>query len=262
MTTTTRMPAIFFGHGNPMNALVDNEWTARWEEIGRTLPRPQAIVCISAHWYLPGTHVTAVERPRTIHDFGGFPPALYEITYPCAGDPELAQRLIQRFQHLRARGDETMSLDHGAWSLLHHLFPKADVPCLQLAISKKFTLREHFELATQLSELASEGYLIIGSGNVVHNLGEIAWEDDAKPFAWAEKFEADLCTAVVDRGSEGVVQLIESNPTVFRQAHPTTEHFLPLVYALGAAHSRKNVSTVCRGIQNGSISMLGFIWNP
>ncbi|HET8781121.1 MAG TPA: 4,5-DOPA dioxygenase extradiol, partial [Pyrinomonadaceae bacterium] len=193
------MPAIFFGHGNPMNALEQNAWTEGWASIGKSVPRPRAVLCISAHWYLPVTLVTAMPMPRTIHDFGGFPRPLFEFKYPAPGDPELAHRVQDLLAPLSAGMDEQWGLDHGTWSVLCHVFPEADVPVVQLSIDETQPAEFHYEIAKRLTALRDEGVLIIGSGNLVHNLHAYGWgRRQIEPFDWAVSFEArarELLTA-------------------------------------------------------------------
>src|SRR5918912_3415539 len=188
---TKPMPAIFFGHGNPMNALAVNEYTEGWAAIGLEIPRPKAILSVSAHWYLPGTQVTAMPAPRTIHDFGGFPRELYEVKYPAPGSPELAERVRALLAPLDVRPDRQWGLDHGTWSVLCHAFPGADVPVVQLSIDETQPAEFHYETGRRLAPLREEGVLVMGSGNLVHNLHAYAWGRHAvAPFDWAVRFEA------------------------------------------------------------------------
>jgi len=187
----TAMPAIFFGHGNPMNALTKNGWTEAWSAVGRTIETPRAILCVSAHWYLPATLVTAMPAPRTIHDFGGFPRELFQVQYPAPGDPELAQQIRELLKPIDVSLDQTWGLDHGTWSVLCHVFPNADVPVVQLSIDETQSPDFHFELGKRLSALRDEGILICGSGNLVHNLHTYAWgKHMPEPYDWAVRFEA------------------------------------------------------------------------
>src|SRR5215203_3170026 len=186
----TPMPAIFFGHGNPLNALQTNAWTEGWANIGKSIPTPEAIVCISAHWYLPATLVTVTEQPRTIHDFGGFPRELYEVQYPAPGRPELARRVQELLAPIEVGLDHQWGLDHGTWSVLCHVFPKANVPIIQLSIDERQPAGFHHDLGGRLASLRDEGVLIIGSGNLVHNLHTYAWgRHIVDPFDWAVRFE-------------------------------------------------------------------------
>ncbi len=187
------MPAIFFGHGNPMNAIGENVYGKKWRAIGRGLPKPKAVLAISAHWYVERTAVTAMERPRTIHDFGGFPRELFEMQYPAPGDPALARRIADLLRPLHVSLDDAWGLDHGTWSVLAHVFPDADVPVVQLSIDETQPPHFHYELGRRLAGLRDEGVLVIGSGNVVHNLHAYAWgRHPAEPFDWALRFEAQV----------------------------------------------------------------------
>jgi len=184
------MPTIFFGHGNPMNALQKNAWTEGWAALGNGIPKPKAIVCVSAHWYLPATLVTATERPPTIHDFGGFPRELHEVEYPAPGKPELAARVRNLLAPVSTGLDEHWGLDHGTWSVLRHVFPGADVPVIQLSIDETQPAEFHYELARHLAPLRDEGVLVMGSGNLIHNLHTYAWgRHNVEPFDWAVRFE-------------------------------------------------------------------------
>jgi len=185
-----RLPAIFFGHGNPMNALLDNAYTKGWAGVGAAIPRPAAILCISAHWFVPETGVTVSTAPRTIHDFGGFPAPLYQVQYPAPGDPALARRVQQMLAPLPVTLDERWGLDHGTWSVLTHVYPKADVPIVQLSIDEREPASFHYEIGKRLAPLRDEGVLIVGSGNLVHNLHAFAWgKHDVEPFDWSLRFE-------------------------------------------------------------------------
>ena len=250
------MPALFIGHGNPMNAILDNDLTRGWRALGASLPRPRAILCISAHWYLPGVAVTAMERPRTIHDFGGFPRPLYEVQYPAAGSPELAARVVELLSPAAVRMDDQWGLDHGAWSVLCHLFPDADVPVVQLSIDETEPAAFHYDIGRRLAPLRDEGVLILGSGNVVHNLHTYAWGNNkAEPFDWAVRFER----TVRDSLTAGDHAPLIAYETLGRDAHlsaPTPDHYLPLLYVAGAADASDQASFPIEGVDGGSISML------
>jgi 4,5-DOPA dioxygenase extradiol len=251
------MPALFFGHGNPMNALQKNAYTESWAAIGRALPRPKAIVVVSAHWYLPGTWVTAMRAPRTIHDFGGFPRELYEVLYPAPGSPALA-REIQRLAEPVAVGlDETgWGLDHGSWSVLRHLFPDASVPVVQLGIDETQRAGFHYALGRRLAELRDAEVLIMGSGNLVHNLHAYAWGGHpVEPFDWAVRFE-QRARELLFSGEHGPLVDYESLGRDALLSVPTPEHYLPLLYVLGARREREPVSFPVEGIDGGSVSML------
>ncbi len=250
------MPAIFFGHGNPMNALETNPWTDAWREIGRSIPRPKAILSISAHWTLPATLVTAMERPRTIHDFGGFPRPLFEVQYPAPGDPALARRLQEILAPLPVDADQSWGLDHGTWSVLCHVFPDADVPVVQLSINESEPAAFHYGLGTRLAPLRDEGVLILGSGNLVHNLHAYAWgRHPAEPYDWAMRFEGDARRWIAERNLEPLLRYEELGRDAMLSV-PTPEHFLPLLYVLGARRENDAVCFPVEGIDGGSISML------
>ena len=250
------MPAIFFGHGNPMNALQKNAWTEAWAQIGQTIQRPKAILCISAHWYLPATLITGVESPRTIHDFGGFPRPLYEIRYPAPGDLALAHRVKTLLGPLNAELDSEWGLDHGTWSVLCHVYPKAEVPVVQLSIDETQPARFHFDLGRRLAPLRDEGILIMGSGNLVHNLHAYAWgRHPVEPFDWAVRFEQKARELI----TSGDFQPLVDYETLGRDAllaAPTPDHYLPLIYVLGAAQKGEPATFPIEGVDGGAVSML------
>ena len=251
------MPALFIGHGNPMNAIQQNAWTQSWTAIGKMLPRPKAILCVSAHWYLPATAVTAIERPRTIHDFGGFPPELHSVQYPAPGSPALAARAAQLLEPLDVAMDRSWGLDHGTWSVLMHVYPKADIPVVQLSIDEAKAASWHFETAKKLAPLRDEGVLIVGSGNLVHNLHTYSWGNRAvEAYDWAERFEA-LARKTISRAD--FVRLVDYE-ALGRDAMlsvPTPDHYLPLLYVLAQHRPDDAVSFPVEGFDGGSISMLG-----
>ena len=250
-----QMPAIFFGHGNPMNALADNEWTRAWREIGAELPHPKAILCISAHWYVPGVAVTAMERPRSIHDFGGFPRELFEYQYPAPGSPELAARVNQLLGGDILMDDRHWGLDHGTWSVLCHVYPDADIPVVQLSIDETKPAGWHYELATQLDPLRDEGVLIIGSGNLVHNLHAYAWgKHGAEPFDWARRFDETARDLILAGDHEPLVNYESLGKDALLSA-PTPDHYLPLIYILALKREGDKVSFPVDGFDGGSISM-------
>lgn len=254
---TVRMPTIFFGHGNPMNALHANDWTRGWAAIGQHLPRrPRAVLSVSAHWYLPGTAVTAMARPRTIHDFGGFPRELFEVQYPAPGDIDLVRRVRELLRPMDVRADVSWGLDHGTWSVLRHVFPDADVPVVQLSIDETQAPAFHYDLGRRLRPLRDEDVLVIGSGDVVHNLHSYAWgRHPVEPFDWALRFE----TWARELMLQGQHQALVDYETMGRDAElsiPTPEHYLPLLYVLGASFQGEPVTFPVEGVDGGSISML------
>ena len=247
------MPAIFFGHGNPMNAITRSPYSDAWSRIGGELPRPKAILCVSAHWYLPGTLVTANVRPRTIHDFGGFPRPLYEVQYPAPGSAELVARLREL---TGAEPNEEWGLDHGTWSVLVHVFPDADVPVVQLSIDETQPAQYHYDLGRRLAPLRDEGVLVIGSGNLVHNLHTYAWgKHDPEPFEWAVRFEKDARDWMSSRNHEPLIGY-EALGRDAQLSAPTPDHYLPLLYVLGAQQDGDRVAFPVEGIDGGSVSML------
>ena len=250
------MPAIFFGHGNPMNAIHVNEWTQAWAAIGANIARPQAILSVSAHWYAPKCAVTATQIPRTIHDFGGFPRELFQYQYPAPGDPALAKRTRELLAPLDVELDESWGLDHGTWSVLCHLFPDANVPVVQLCIDETKPASFHYTIGQRLRTLRDEGILVIGSGDIVHNLHSYAWgRHPAEPYDWALRFEAKARACIIDGDHEPLINY-ESLGKDALLSVPTPEHYLPLLYVLGASESGERVTFPVEGIDGGSVSML------
>jgi 4,5-DOPA dioxygenase extradiol len=250
------MPAIFFGHGNPMNAIQTNRWTEGWASIGRAVPRPRAVLCVSAHWYLPATLVTAMPQPRTIHDFGGFPRPLFEVQYPAPGDPTLFARIRTLLAPIDVEADTQWGLDHGTWSVLVHVYPDADVPVVQLSIDETQPASFHYDLGKRLAPLRDEGVLVIGSGNLVHNLHTYAWgKHDPEPFDWAVRFE-ELARDQIRKREHLPLINYESLGRDAQLSAPTPDHYLPLLYILGMQQEDDAVSFPVEGIDGGSISML------
>jgi 4,5-DOPA dioxygenase extradiol len=250
------MPAIFFGHGNPLNALLTNDYTKGWAAIGQSIPKPRAVLCVSAHWYFPGTSVTAMPAPRTIHDFGGFPKDLYQVQYPAPGSPELAQRVGELLSAVPVELDLSWGLDHGTWSVLCHVFPHADVPIVELSIDETKEPQYHFELGKLLNPLRDEGVLIIGSGNIVHNLHAYAWgKHEIEPFDWAVRFET-AARNFLQRGEDGPLVNYESLGRDALLSAPTPDHYLPLLYVIAQRRTGEGVSFPVVGFDGGSISML------
>jgi 4,5-DOPA dioxygenase extradiol len=261
---TTPMPAIFFGHGNPMNALLKNTYTDGWAAIGKSIPRPKAILCVSAHWYLPGTAITAMASPRTIHDFGGFPRELYEVEYPAPGSPALARRVWELLTPLTKSAepgiavelDQSWGLDHGTWSVLCHVFPNADIPVVQLSIDETRAPEFHYQLGKLLLPLRDEGVLVIGSGNMIHNLHTYAWgKHEVKPFDWAVRFEKLARELLLSGNDEPLVQYEALGRDALLSA-PTPDHYLPLLYVIALRRQGEQVSFPVEGFDGGSISML------
>jgi 4,5-DOPA dioxygenase extradiol len=250
------MPAIFFGHGNPMNALQRNAWTETWAAIGASLPRPKAVLVISAHWYLPATLVTAMASPKTIHDFGGFPRELFEFEYPAPGAPELARRVQELLAPINVGTDHRWGLDHGAWSVLCHVYPEADVPVAQLSINEMQPASYHYEVAQRLAPLRDEGVLIVGSGNIVHNLHAYAWgRHPVEPLDWATRFEERARALMLEGNHAPLINYEELGRDALLSA-PTPDHYLPLLYVLALRSEADAVSFPVEGFDGGSISML------
>jgi 4,5-DOPA dioxygenase extradiol len=255
------MPAVFFGHGSPMNALEHNRHTDAWREFGERTPRPAAILAISAHWYVRGTAVTAMQWPPTIHDFGGFPPALHAFQYPAPGDPALAAQVRAMLSPLPVRLDDEWGLDHGTWSVLAHVYPKADVPVVQLAIDATQPASFHYELGARVGALRDEGVMIVGSGNVVHNLSVIRWGPDAAPFPWATHFNNEM-RGLLERREHGPLIAYGSLGEPARLSVPSPDHYLPALFIMGAQRDDDAFSVLTDGIELGSISMLSFAVAP
>jgi 4,5-DOPA dioxygenase extradiol len=250
------LPVIFFGHGNPMNAVQHNRYTEGWRKIGKQLRKPRAILSISAHWFVPGTGVTVSTAPRTIHDFGGFPQELYRVQYPAAGDPDLARRVQQLLAPMPVQLDNSWGLDNGSWSVLRHVFPEADVPVVQLSIDETQPAIFHFEIGRRLAPLRDEDVLIIGSGNLVHNLHTYAWgRHMPTPYEWAGRFE-DEAKAIMLAGESKALIDYEGLGKDAMLSIPTPDHYLPLLYVLGARQNGDAVTFPVEGIDGGSISML------
>ncbi len=250
------MPAIFFGHGNPLNALQSNDYTKRWAAMGAEIARPKAVLAVSAHWYVPGTSVTAMHAPRTIHDFGGFPPELYQVKYPAPGDPQLASRVQELLAPISVGMDARWGLDHGTWSVLCHVFPQADVPVVQLSIDETQPALFHYEIAKRLAPLRDEGMLVIGSGNIVHNLHTYAWGRHAvEPLDWAVRFEAQARELMLAGNDRPLVNYEALGRDALLSA-PTPDHYLPLLYILALRREGERVSFPVEGFDGGSISML------
>lgn len=253
---TTRMPVMFIGHGNPMNAIMDNAFTRRLHEMGTSLKeQPRAILVVSAHWLTRGTHVLVSEKPETIHDFGGFPQALFDVQYPAPGAPELARETGKLITSVKVGEDEHWGLDHGTWSVLRHMYPEAKIPVYQLSIDYYKPAAWHFQLAKELQALRDKGVLIIGSGNVVHNLRMINWDENAKPFDWAQEFDTVVKNRINKRDFEDLVHYDRLGGAA-KLSVPSHDHYLPLLYTLGASLASDDIRFTYEEIQNGSIDML------
>lgn len=260
LPATDTMPVLFVGHGNPMNAISDNPFSRSWAVVGDRIPRPSAILCVSAHWLTPGsTQVTAMDMPKTIHDFGGFPRALFEQQYPAPGAPDYAEKTVELIRKAEVIADYEWGLDHGTWSVLIKMFPDADIPVYQLSIDYAKDPRYHYALSQEIKALRDRGVLVMGSGNLVHNLSAIQLEGE--PFDWAIEFD-EVMTGLIDDGNDqGVVDFQELG-RLARTAHPTIDHFLPLVYALGLKDSRDEIEYFNDEFDMSSVSMRSFIARP
>lgn len=247
------MPVLFFGHGSPMNALEENDYTRAWKNIGKALPKTRAILVISAHWYIGATAVTAMTNPRTIHDFYGFPQKLFDVNYPAPGLPELAGEIVEIAKPIWIGKDhDQWGIDHGTWSVLTHVFPKADVPVIQLSINASKPMKYHLELGQQLSNLRNNGVLIVSSGNVVHNLGLIDWKAENNGTDWAQRFDDAVIQQMSDNPAD-ILKVLE-HPD-YNLAVPTPDHFIPLLYTAGLASDEGHADALIKGYSLGSLSM-------
>lgn len=257
MNNSERMPVLFLGHGNPMNAIEENEFVAGFRQIGKEIPRPNAILCISAHWETPGTFVTAMENPRTIHDFGGFPQALFDVQYPAPGSPQLAKETKSLVTKTSVGMDEKWGLDHGAWTVIKHLYPEADIPVIQMSIDYRQTARWHYDLASELSSLRQKGILIVGSGNIVHNLRMVAWNrlnEVGFGYDWAIEANEKMKKGILSGDHEPLINF-RSQGRAFDLAVPTPEHYLPLLYTLALQEKSEEVSLFNDHTLGGALSM-------
>lgn len=256
--STERMPVLFLGHGSPMNAIEENDFVAGFRKIGSEIPRPNAVLCISAHWETKGTYVTAMEKPRTIHDFGGFPKALFDVQYPAPGNPELARETRDLVKKTTVGLDESQwGLDHGAWSVIKHLYPDADVPVIQMSLDYSQSPQYHYELARELAALREKGVLIVGSGNMVHNLRKVAWDrlnDKDFGFDWAIEASEKMKSHILSGNHEPLVNFRAQGKS-FDLAIPTPEHYLPLLYALALQEKGETVSLFNDRAVAGALTM-------
>lgn len=249
------LPTIFLGHGSPMNAIAQNSFTQTLEALGKKIPVPEAILMISAHWMTQGTFVTDMESPKTIHDFSGFPDELHKIQYLAKGSPKVVQLIQERVAEPKIQLDTShWGLDHGAWGVLRQMYPQANIPVVQMSLDMTQPPQFHYELGKKLKTLRSEGILVMGSGNIVHNLRQIRWEENAEPFEWAHKFDEWVKSRLEQRDFETLVNDFRKS-TEGQMSVPTLEHYLPLLYILGMADKTEPLSFDYAGIQNGSISM-------
>jgi 4,5-DOPA dioxygenase extradiol len=252
---TDRMPVLFIGHGSPMNAMYDNGFTQTLTNTGSKLQKPTAIMVVSAHWETRGTFVSANPAPKTIYDFGGFPDEMYKMKYEPSGHPALAKEVADLGINYHIQQDHAMGLDHGAWTVLKHMYPKQDIPVFQLSIDYTKPASYHFELATALKKMRERGVLILASGNIVHNLRRVDFQNlDAKPFDWAAEFDEIAKDKLVNQDFQALVNYQQLGPSA-QMAIPSPDHYLPLIYTIGMAEKTENVSFIYEGMQHGSISM-------
>jgi 4,5-DOPA dioxygenase extradiol len=253
-----RQPTVFIGHGSPMYALEPNRHTAAWSALGKRLLKPDAILVISAHWLTRGIWLTAMQQPKTVHDFGGFPEALLQIQYPAPGSPALAQRIQSLLTQAVVLEEHEWGIDHGAWSVLRYLYPRADVPVVQLSLDGSLSANEHYTLAKQLAPLRDENILILGSGNIVHNLRLIDWDAGAEPLPWATEFNQFFTSQILANQHAPLLDWQAAGDAA-RLSIPTPEHYWPALYPLALQGSGERVEIISNGIEMGSISMLSFL---
>jgi 4,5-DOPA dioxygenase extradiol len=255
--TTEKMPVLFVGHGSPMNAIEENEFVSGWREIGKSLPRPNAILCVSAHWETQGTSLTVMEKPKTIHDFGGFPKELFNVQYPAPGSPELAKETKSIIHKTETKLDEKWGLDHGCWSVLSRMYPAADVPIIQMSLDYSKPAQYHYDLAKELSSLRKKGILIIGSGNIVHNLRMVAWDKMNEPgfgYDWAIEANDKMKKFILSDDHQSLINYTTQG-RAFDLAIPTPEHFLPLLYALALKEKDEKIDFFNDKPVMGSLTM-------
>lgn len=253
-SASPRMPLLFMGHGSPMNAIEDNAFSKGWETSARSLPRPEAILCISAHWETRGTRVTAMKQPRTIHDFGGFPQALFDVQYPAPGHPELAATVRELFDPEQVLADHQWGLDHGAWSVIRRMYPRADIPVIQLSLDRSLRPDQHYALASRLKPLRRKGVLVLGSGNIVHHLGLIDWKNPGGGYDWALEARDGFKRHIERRDTQALFGY-QHLGTAFRLAVPTPEHYLPLLYILALQEKDEEARFFNDQVVMGSIAM-------
>jgi 4,5-DOPA dioxygenase extradiol len=255
------MPVLFVGHGSPMNGIEDNDFSRRWEELGRELPKPAAVLCVSAHWYIRSTAVTAMERPRTIHDFWGFPEELSAVRYPAPGSPAVAGEISQLLRKARVALDREWGLDHGCWTVVRRMYPDADIPVLELSLDSTKGPEWHYDLARELAPLRNRGVLVIGSGNMVHNLGMLDWEHQDGGFDWALEMDASFKRLISSDDHAQLTRYRELTKAA-SLAVPTPEHYLPLLYTLALKTPSDNLSFFNEQVVLGSISMTSLQISP
>jgi 4,5-DOPA dioxygenase extradiol len=252
-----RMPALFIGHGSPMNGIENNAFSQTWKDLPKQFPTPSAVICISAHWLTRGTFITAMEKPKTIHDFGGFPDALFQVEYPAPGNPKLAEETAALFKQTQVGLDHDWGLDHGAWTVIRHMYPKANIPVLQLSIDYHKPASYHYELAKELSVLRNKGVLIIGSGNMVHNLRMVSWDKINTPgfgFDWAIEMNELFKQKIADSDHQPLLKY-ETLHKAATLAIPTPDHYFPLIYTLGLQQGKEEIKFFNDSLVAGSLTM-------
>ncbi len=258
LPSTAIMPTLFVGHGSPMNAIEENEFVTSWRNMGTTLPKPQVILCISAHWETSGTQVTAMEKPATIHDFGGFPQALFDVQYPAPGSPELAKLTQETITSTSIGLDTKWGLDHGTWSVLRHFYPNHDVPIVQLSLNYKLTPQEHYSLAQELLALRKKGILIVASGNIVHNLSAIDWRNPNSGYDWAQEASSKVKELILKGNHQSLINYKALGQSMMLSA-PSAEHYLPLLYILALQQPNETPTFFNDQLVMGSLSMTSLL---
>ena len=255
--TQEKMPVLFIGHGSPMNAIENNEFTESWRELGKLLPRPKAILAISAHWFTAGTRISASENPKPVYDMYGFPKELYDITYNAPGSPTLAAAVSELLTDVSVKVDDSWGIDHGTWSVLHIMYPEADIPVVQLSIDRNASPLAHFQMGQKLQELRKQGVLIFGSGNVVHNLGAINFDMEGG-YPWAYEFDEYIEANIMSKSWDMVLDYKKAGGSA-EKAFPSPDHFFPLLYVLGASDEKDRFRSFCKECTAGSLSMTCYI---
>lgn len=253
-----KMPLLFLGHGSPMNAISDNKFVKNFKKLSSEIPKPKAIICISAHWETKGTYITAMKQPKTIHDFGGFPKALYEVQYPAPGNPDLAKETQNLITKSNAQLDYNWGLDHGSWTVIKHIYPKANIPVIQLSLDYTKPAQYHYELAKELAKLREKGVLIIGSGNMVHNLGLVAWnklKEEQYGYDWAIEANEKMKGYILNDNHSALINY-KNQGKAFQLSIPTPEHYLPLMYVLGLKESKDKITIFNDNVIGGSLNMM------
>jgi 4,5-DOPA dioxygenase extradiol len=257
-TAESKMPLLFVGHGSPMNGIEDNEFSASWKKLGKTLETPKAVLVISAHWLTRGTQITAMERPTTIHDFGGFPQELFDVQYPAPGHPAIANETVEMVKKTKVELDHDWGLDHGSWSVVRQMYPDANIPVLQFSIDYTKGPKYHYELAKELSGLRKKGVLILGSGNMVHNLRIMNWQTPDSGYDWAEEMNTKFKQLILDNNHQPLINY-EALGQAARLAIPTPEHYIPLLYTLGLKEEKESLQIFNDKTMMGSISMTSLL---